>query len=383
MPEALTDVVNFNADASCLSSARWLDCLAGGHGSEFCRWLNLYVGYGKKVSLGLTGVTIADIKHFNPEAIEIINTNPDRFELILRPWAHDIGIFRREDAFRSNARLGVEAIKREFINVANFYLPPEFMINSRQIATLVNELDIDGVFINRERYDEQTASRIPSEPYQVIATGGTLTACISITAEVTQAYLRALQLYDANAWSDLLKSNTTTTDVFSWRDGESIFLIPDGLKREEFWLATEQDFFERQFLSGRQLSYTNSEEVKAPYYKSYPVHSFLAWMQEMKMMWFLEQVSTIEERFDTLNARERALFLQLINSDILAAVEKRSPVIRLNTGEEHTDFTIFRQEKGFEGEEFLSVFHGGTFDEQAPYIKKFLAREAYLRSVSE
>ena len=43
----LVDVVNFNADASCLDSARWLQALTGGAESEFCRWLNLYVRLGK------------------------------------------------------------------------------------------------------------------------------------------------------------------------------------------------------------------------------------------------------------------------------------------------------------------------------------------------
>ena len=72
MTKTVVDIVNFNADASCLSSSIWLDALQGGTNSKICQWLELFVRNNKKVSLGFTGSTLADIKKFNPDAINII-----------------------------------------------------------------------------------------------------------------------------------------------------------------------------------------------------------------------------------------------------------------------------------------------------------------------
>ena len=50
----LVDIVNFNGDASCLSSTNWLLHLQGKKYSNLCRWLLCYVKYEKKIVLGLT-----------------------------------------------------------------------------------------------------------------------------------------------------------------------------------------------------------------------------------------------------------------------------------------------------------------------------------------
>ena len=47
----LIDVVNFNADASCLPSDKWIDILKGGKESHFYKWLELYVSLKKKINL--------------------------------------------------------------------------------------------------------------------------------------------------------------------------------------------------------------------------------------------------------------------------------------------------------------------------------------------
>lgn len=106
MKKKIVDIVNFNADASCLSSADWLKYLSGGKNSIFFQWLSLYVHYKKKLVLGFPGATIADIKTFNPEAIELINQNTDIFEIIPRPFAHDIGLLRSSEAFIWNVKAG-------------------------------------------------------------------------------------------------------------------------------------------------------------------------------------------------------------------------------------------------------------------------------------
>lgn len=61
----LIDIVNFNADASCFDSQKWLSCLSGGVDSVFCNWLSLYIRHSKKIVLGLTGATISDLVTHN------------------------------------------------------------------------------------------------------------------------------------------------------------------------------------------------------------------------------------------------------------------------------------------------------------------------------
>ncbi len=122
MTKTVVDIVNFNADASCLSSSIWLDALQGGTTSKICQWLELFVKNNKKVSLGFTGSTLADIKKFNPDAINIINEKKDIFEIILRPWSHDISLYRTDSLFIYNVELGIRTIKSEFDSVSNFYL---------------------------------------------------------------------------------------------------------------------------------------------------------------------------------------------------------------------------------------------------------------------
>ena len=69
---SLIDIVNFNADASCMFSNKWLRSLEGGKDSRFCKLLDNYIFNDRKVNIGLTGVTIKDLAAFNPETIEII-----------------------------------------------------------------------------------------------------------------------------------------------------------------------------------------------------------------------------------------------------------------------------------------------------------------------
>src|SRR5438128_288794 len=144
MPK-LVDIVNLNSDASCLSSKWWLKILSGGKSSYFCKWLTLYVDSGKKVSLGITGAAIADISTFNPEAIVLINKHRDIFEIILRPFAHDVALLRSTKGFQINLEAGIKTIKNTFSTYTNFYLPPEFMLTNEQVAIL-SDYKIDGTF---------------------------------------------------------------------------------------------------------------------------------------------------------------------------------------------------------------------------------------------
>lgn len=69
----LVDIINLNADASCLSSKRWLTALSGGKESELFLILNAYVEHDLKVNIGIIGSTLAEIEELNPECIDLIN----------------------------------------------------------------------------------------------------------------------------------------------------------------------------------------------------------------------------------------------------------------------------------------------------------------------
>ena len=380
MTKIVVDIVNFNADASCLSSSIWLDALQGGTNSKICQWLELFVRNNKKVSLGFTGSTLADIKKFNPDAINIINEKKDIFEIILRPWSHDISLYRTDSLFIYNVELGIRTIKSEFESVSNYYLAPEFMITSRQVE-LISKMAIEAIFINPDRYQNDIKRRIIPTPHIVYGTSESTIKCIAIHGKTTQKYLSSCQLNDPNIWDKFIQDFPDDL-IFSWRDGESFLLIPDGLSREESLLQGESENINRKKLQSLEINYEDSSLYDRSYYKSYPIHSFTAWIKEMKMMWYVDRIRKIENNFSKLSDLQITLLLQLINSDILASVEKISPKIKLKIKGVIEDFIIYRSERGFEGEDYLQLIDDPNFrNDSAPHIKKLVARHEYLMSM--
>ena len=380
MTKTVVDIVNFNADASCLSSSIWLDALQGGTTSKICQWLELFVRNNKKVSLGFTGSTLADIKKFNPDAINIINEKKDIFEIILRPWSHDISLYRTDSLFIYNVELGIRTIKSEFDSVSNFYLAPEFMMTSRQIE-LISIMGIEAIFINPDRYQNDIKRRIIPTSHIVYGTSESNIKCIAIHGKTTQKYLSSCQLNDPKIWDKFIQDFPDDL-IFSWRDGESFLLIPDGLSREEYLLQGESDNINRKKLQSLEINYEDSSLYDRSYYKSYPIHSFTAWIKEMKMMWYVDRIRKIENNFSKLSDLQITLLLQLINSDILASVEKISPKIKLKIKGVIEDFIIYRSERGFEGEDYLQLIDDPNFrNDSAPHIKKLIARHEYLKAM--
>ena len=377
MTKKVVDIVNFNADASCLSSSIWMDALKGGINSKIYQWLSLFVRNKKRITLGIVGSTLADIKKYNPDAINIINDNKDVFEIILRPWSHDISLYRTDSLFIYNVELGIKSIKSEFESVSNYYLAPEFMITSRQIELIV-EMGIEAIFINPDRYQNDIKKRIIPAPHLVYGTSGAIINCITIHGYSTQKYLSSCQLNNPTIWDQFIKDHSDD-EIFSWRDGESFLLIPDGLSREESWLQGESDYFNRIKLQSLKIGYEDSCLYDKQYYKSYPIHSFSAWVKEMKMMWYVDRIRMIENNFSKLSDFQKTLFLQLINSDILSSVEKISPKIKLDIEGVIGDFIIYRSERGFEGENYLKLVDEPKYsNDRAPHIKKLIARHEYL-----
>jgi len=386
----VVDIVNFNADASCLSSLKWLKALRGKTESLLYKWLELYVTYKKKVVLGFPGATIADIATFNPESINLINSYPEIFQVIIRSFSHDIALLRTAYGFCLNLDYGIKAIKQEFDNIAFFYLPPEFMCTAMQIHKL-HKTGIKGIFINSARFDAQTAQRIPTQPYKIKGLFDTWIDCIPFDSELTTAYLDGIHNFNAQSWNKKIQQNKPIQLTYSWRDGESTFLLPNTLEREMAWLSNESDKIKRNFLNAIPIDKISQVNETNNYLNSYPIHSFSAWIKEMKMYWYVYKVQKIEDMLKEFTQEQRFIWLSMVNSDILSSVEKKSPVIKLRAAASITpsNFTIYRQEKGFEGEEYLRIlldFDSKDIKEyyltsDAPHIVKLRNRVEYLKQL--
>ena len=387
----LVDIVNFNSDASCLPARCWLDSLSGGKGSPFYRWLMNYVTHEKKIVLGPVGATIADMATWNPETLHLINAHPQIFQLILRPFIHDIALLRSPKGFELNFLYGQKSFEKEFNHVSPFFLPPEFMLTSEQIHYL-SEARVKGTFINASRFAEDMQHRIPKEPYRVKGVLGSELVCIPCEGKLTVAFLESLYGFDATVWNNALLS-CESPRIFSWRDGESALLIPEGIEREETWLRSESPSIRRDFLHDPTTTGLDPEKQdQNHFYDSYPVHSFTRWMKEFRMLGFVQRIQAIERKLESFSTVELGLWLQMTNSDILSAVEKPSPTVRLGSKnrpglfEEHV---INRSERGFEGEDYLALLEGSLRGERcehldrspAPHIEKARARIRYLEGL--
>lgn len=389
----IADVVNLNADASCLAAATWLDALEGGEDSQVCRWLRGYVDHGRKVTLGIVGATAVDMASRNPESIALVNAHPDVFETILRPYSHDIALLRNPEGFSLNVQLGASVLTDEFDAVTPWLLAPEFMLTSQQVRQL-GGLGVAGTFINAGRFSKAVASRIPARPYRLTGLQGATLDCIPVAPELTGAYLDSLHEWEASAWNACVRRDRRDT-LCSWRDGESWLFVPDGVRRERDWLAEESDEVERVFVRdlAAEAKFEDPACLDPRAFASHPVHPFSDWVGEFRMFGFLRRLMDLELRLDRLSREERLCWLQAANSDVLSAVEKPSPRIRLRTGpptdprREEVSFEIPRSERGFEGEEYLALaerYSGSAAsrhfvaESEQPHIVKLRTRIEYF-----
>jgi hypothetical protein len=392
----LVDVVNFNADASCLAAGEWLAILEGGERSRLCQWLGIFVELQRPVVLGFIGGAIADMATFNSEAIALINANPDVFDLVLRPFSHDVGLLRSARGFILNLNLGRAVARREFPDVNEFFLPPEFMLSNSQVKDLADSGSA-GIFLNPTRFKDEIRQRLPKIPFILEGVLGSQLPCIPFAGALTPAYLDALHNFDTGPWTGAVRS-AGAMRVFMWRDGESCFLVPDGIERERHWVAGEPSDIRRETLRSalNDLHFASSDELPADTSRFYPVHSFSAWFKEFRMLGFLDRLARIEARVDSLSKDLLVVWLQAINSDILSAVEKDSPVISLLPllGSERTKtlHTIWRSERGFEGEDYLALLEAALESPSAmdhlwnstkPHFRKLRARIEYVRRLDD
>jgi len=364
----LYDVVNFNSDASCLDAKAWLAALEGGEQSHLCKWLMLYIEYNKPVGIGFTGATLADIHTFNSEALLLLRKNPEIFQIIWRPFAHDLPFFRTDEGFRLNLTLGRLAAQHLIGRVSPIYLPPEFMQTNRQTALLAQN-GAEATFIFAGRFKNEIKMMLPESPFLLKGIPDGILECIPVTSDLTKAYLSSIQLLDKSIWQNAL-ANLSSAVV--WRDGESSFLLPDGLERERFWLEVSGE-------SREHIKVSEINELDSLQGYSYPVHPFSAWMNEMSMFWFVQRIRDLEQRvISTNSAITIARWLNCINSDILSAVEKRSPVVQLRglRNDIVENYRIKRSDRAFEGEALLEMAEK-NYDVKGDAIwqKRALARE--------
>lgn len=389
----LVDIVNLNADASCLSSKKWLEILSGGEESYLYKLLLTYVTFKKKVSLGIVGSTISDISQLNPEVIFLIKQNPDIFEIILRPYSHDIALLRTRQGFEKNLEIGIKTIEKEFGSYTNYFLPPEFMLTGEQIAILSDE-GVEGTFVNPTRFKKEIRARLPEKAYKVAGIYDSRLNCIPFVFGLTRSYLHALHYFDNTEWN-INVENQASDFVFCWRDGESPFFLPDGIEREKHWLASESKNIERVFLKDSlpKLDVSLNKNLEENQFHFYPIHSFTAWMKEFRMLGFIDKVKQIEKSLSTMSRKEIAIWLQIINSDILSAIEKDSPIIKLKkevSSNDSVSHTIWRSERGYEGEEFLAILCDNIFidnenyirNSDRPFLNKLNSRIDYLNDLT-
>ena len=369
----LIDVVNINADASCMSSKKWLKSIENGEDSRFCKLLDNYIINDRKVNLGLTGVTIKDLAAFNPEAIEKINAHPEIFELLLRTFSHDLSPLRNHKGFKLNLEMGLETIKNHLENTVNVFLQNEIMIRNQQIETVYNH-GIKAIFINPERYNSDIQVLIPKSPFICHGTGNSELLTIPVADNLTLKYLDNLHRNKPMYyWSKLL--NESNQNIL-WRDGESALLFPGGIEFESMLLEEEKhQKVERLFISEKidEFQMEARTQKDSQLIKHFPQHQLDHWLRDFKMIWLLEYLSTIERSIDEQSPILQKLWLLAINSDIPASSEKKSIKIKVHKDvfkipgddiswdgiiayERDSMLTLLRSERFFEGEEYLRLF---------------------------
>jgi len=398
---ALIDIVNFNADASCMSSNKWLRNLEGGDDSRFCKLLDSYISYDRKVNIGLTGVTIKDLAAFNPEAIEKINSHPEIFEILLRTFSHDLSPLRSKNGYILNLEMGLETINNYFENTVDVFLQNEIMMRNQQIEIVQNK-GIKAVFINPERYNNDVRTCISRLPFICHGTGNSEILTIPVADNLTSKYLDKLHRIKTKLnWENLVDGSNLN---ILWRDGESAFLFPRGIEFERMIFDDEKhQNVERFFISEKIDDFLKEANIHkdSQVIKHFPQHQLDHWLSDFKMIWLLEHLNQLERTIDKQTSVIQKLWLLAINSDIPASSEKKSIKISVHpdvflvpnddiswegviADEKSLMLTFLRSERFFEGEEYLILCEeliDGQFSE-AEFKQKILkSEEPYLKKV--
>ena len=358
----LVDIVNLNSKASCLSAERWLRALKGGTKSELYNILRTYVELKSKVTLGIIGSTLVDIKIFNPESVQLIKDNPERFELIYRPYVHSLSIFWRDKIFKDNVALGKKVIDENFTNIFHSYLPPEFVLRNSQLLSL-KKMGILNTFIHPNRVKSDVKIDIPKAPFKINTIQRQQIECIPFNPHFDAQYLASIQQL---GMSPKLELQDESKLIFGWRDGESPFFLPNSVIREKHFIEQSSKQFNRVFLKD---VYQHGEATEV--IDSYPQNSLLPWFSNFRLLWYINEVKLLEATNESLTEVQRALFLMLLNSDELSSTEKGTIKIRINSINQPgiiKPYTIKRQSRNLEAEEIMYLIENCNDQEILDYF---------------
>jgi hypothetical protein len=358
--QRLVDIVNLNADASCLSTKRWLKALKGGIRSELYGILSLYIKADIKITLGIVGSTVAEIEALNPECIALINQHPQNFQILIRPFIHSLSILWSNETFSYNYQLGKRYIESQFKNSINWHLPPEFAMRNSHIYEL-KKLKCEGTFIHPKRVKKGMKSTLPSGVFTLKSIQNTKIQCINFTENFDTYYLDQIQVFRS---SISFKEDT----IYGWRDGESPLFLPKSIQREEIFIENSKKDFNRVFLS-EALDQDNIQDK--PTIHSYPQNSLTPWLGNFRLFWFNTEIKNIEKKFKQISKKKQIIFLNLLNSDILSSTEKNDVTVALKhlDNSSTSSYTIKRKERNLDAEEILFIVNNFSEHQIEEYIE--------------
>lgn len=390
MGRKLVEVSNWNFDASMLFAEKELSLMEGEHESEICKGLKTYVKYEREVNLGPIGATVRDIAEFNPEAIDIINENTDIFEIIPRPYSHDLLILRTDKGFEKNVSKGLKILEEHFENVnTKYFLPPEIMLTSEQIKIL-SDLGFEGTFIHKSRYNPKIRKFIPDEPYIVEGVLGSELICIPFQdTNLRKVYHRILQgNMEPSSFSKHLKEIKHDT-IFHWKDEETDYLNLEGVSiRGKIFEDEKKNNIERKKLSEIDKyieqcaeKYTDSD-VRYSYQQGgtlicYPRQSLNSWLGTLHGYPIQREVEKYELKiFDEDRKYPECimnLLLLAMNSDIFSSTEKPNTDVSININK-------ISEYSGKSPENILSSNSVYRIGIDIDEIKNNIAKVTFLRS---
>lgn len=302
----ILDCVNFNPDASCLSSSIWMETLTDKQ-NGFLQWVTSIADNGNSVVFGMCGSVLADISKYCPTAIKVFCDCPEVFSFACRPFSHDLSYMRTAEGAYANLELGVKALKYFDLNLIDLYMPPEFMVTTRDLLNL-KKLGISTVLLNPKRFPDINLSR--STRLRINSPNIQMTA-LSCNEGLTESYLKILHGFD---YVEKVAASPSVQVI--WRDGESWLFAPGGLKNEITW----ENFKKEHFVSCNYSEIIS--ELPICEIEMYPRHNLEAWSGQFKLVDYVRTVQNIEENMDYLKLDDLNAWLYLINSDILSSVEK-------------------------------------------------------------
>jgi len=399
----LIDIVNFNSDASCLSSYKWMKSLGGGKNSRLCKMLDNYIRFKRKVNVGFTGMTVKDMACFNPEATEKINNHPEVFQILLRTYSHDLSPLRDNKGFVLNLDMGLSAIKSNFKNTTDIFLQNEIIVRNRGIEELARK-GIRAIFINRDKYGPDLKFRIPRQSFYFYGINDAKMLTIPFSENLTFAYLA--QLHGAepfSLWRKLIERDNTN---ILWRDGESALLFPGGIELEGKLFERERDSkIQTAHISEKMNDFCKCAEKKPQAYqvKHFPGYPLTHWLSDFKMFSIFQTIGIVERDIDKCSPLLQRLWTMGISSDIFSSgkmsirIKVHKDVFKVSEDDiswegvvadrKRAELMLLRAEKYFEAEQCLdlltkllneniseSEFVSIVQKSQDPYFKKIYSR---------